>query len=72
MSLSTEAIRALEVLVARVEELTGRPCDLLTRMVLTYAARDLVNGRVVCLRVNSRGIVVSLLRRKLATPQPTP
>jgi hypothetical protein len=64
MSLSAEAIAALEVLVARVEAATGRPCDLMSRLVLSCAARDLAAGRIVYFRANGHGVVVSTLRAK--------
>lgn len=68
MSLTAEAITALTVLVERYEQLSGRPCDLASRLVLSYAAKSLVEGRCVGIRAGATGVLVEIYKRKAVQP----
>lgn len=84
MSLTTPEVAALEVLATRFEQVAGQPCQPLSRMVLSYAARSMVSGHCILIRPadNAGGVVVERLRqpsaiaqwakKKLATEWPTP
>jgi hypothetical protein len=63
MSMSPAATGCMNELVARFEEITGKPADLATKLVLSYAGVSLAQGRCVSLRVGVKGgVVVEHLR----------